>query len=168
MTTASPQSPPAFRRELHPAPISVSRRDEIHAAPGFGRYFTDHMVLIDYDAGSGWHDPRVVPYGPLTFDPATMVLHYGQEIFEGLKAYRRHDGSIASFRPEANAARFRGSASRLAMAELPDELFLASISELLAVDHEWAPSAGGEDALYLRPFMVATEVGLGVRPSAEY
>ena len=107
----------------------------------------------------------MVPYGPPTFDPATMVLHYGQEIFEGLKAYRRHDGTIASFRPEANAARFRGSASRLAMAELPDELFLTSISELLAVDHEWVPAAGGEDALYLRPFMLATEVGLGVRPS---
>src|SRR6476659_6283355 len=168
MTTASTPSPPAFRRELHPAPISVSRRNEIHAAPGFGRYFTDHMVLIDYDAGSGWHDAAVVPYGPLMFDPATMVLHYGQEIFEGLKAYRQTDGSIASFRPEANAARFRGSASRLAMAELPDELFLSAIAELLAVDHEWAPSAGGEDALYLRPFMLATEVGLGVRPSAEY
>ncbi len=126
------------------------------------------MVTIRWSAGEGWHDAAVVPYGPLSFDPATMVLHYGQEIFEGLKAYRHPDGSIASFRPEANAARFRGSASRLAMAELPDELFLASIAELLAVDHEWAPAAGGEDALYLRPFMLATEVGLGVRPSSEY
>ena len=105
------------------------------------------MVTIRWSKGVGWHDAAVVPYGPLSFDPATMVLHYGQEIFEGLKAYRQTDGSIASFRPEANAARFRGSASRLAMAELPDELFLASIAELLAVDHEWAPSAEGEDAL---------------------
>ena len=97
-----------------------------------------------------------------------MVLHYGQEIFEGLKAYRRNDGSIACFRPEANAARFRGSSARLAMAELPEELFLASIEELVSADREWVPAAGGEGSLYLRPFMLATEVGLGVRPSAEY
>ena len=106
--------------------------------------------------------------GRSPLDPASMVLHYGQEIFEGLKAYRQPDGSIASFRPEANAARFRGSAARLAMAELPDELFLASLAELLDVDREWVPPAGGEESLYLRPFMMATEVGLGVRPSAEY
>lgn len=172
MTTASspPQNvngPPAFRRELHPAPISVSRRDEIHAAPGFGRYFTDHMVLIDYDAGSGWHDARVVPYGPLTFDPATMVLHYGQEIFEGLKCYAQPDGSLASFRPEQNAARLNRSAIRLGIPELPEELFLASLRELLAVDGAWVPT-GGESSLYLRPFIIATEVGLGVRPSASY
>ena len=159
---------PQFARTPHPAPAGAVRRGDILADPGFGRYFTDHMVTIRWTKGVGWHDAAVVPYGPLSFDPATMVLHYGQEIFEGLKAYRQPDGSIASFRPEANAARFRGSASRLAMAELPDELFLASIAELLAVDHEWAPSAEGEDALYLRPFMLATEVGLGVRPSAEY
>ena len=159
---------PQFARTPNPAPVSDQRRAEILADPGFGRFFTDHMVTIRWSKDVGWHDAAVVPYGPLSFDPATMVLHYGQEIFEGLKAYRQPDGSIASFRPEANAARFRGSASRLAMAELPDELFLASISELLAVDHLWAPAAGGEDALYLRPFMLATEVGLGVRPSAEY
>ncbi len=172
MTTASspPRNfagPPAFRRELHPAPISVSRRDEIHAAPGFGRYFTDHMVLIDYDAGSGWHDPRVVPYGPLTLDPATMVLHYGQEIFEGLKCYAQPDGSLASFRPEQNAARLNRSAVRLGIPELPEELFLASLRELLDVDGAWVPT-GGESSLYLRPFIIATEVGLGVRPSASY
>jgi branched-chain amino acid aminotransferase len=159
---------PQFSHIPNPAPVSDERLGEILANPGFGRYFTDHMVTIRWSAGAGWHDAAVVPYGPLTFDPATMVLHYGQEIFEGLKAYRQPDGSIASFRPEANAARFRGSASRLAMAELPDELFLASIAELLAVDHRWVPAAGGEDALYLRPFMLATDVGLGVRPSAEY
>ena len=109
------------------------------------------MVTIRWTADAGWHDAAVVPYGPLSFDPASMVLHYGQEIFEGLKAYRQPDGSIASFRPEANAARFRGSASRLAMAELPDELFLASLSELLAVDHEWVPAAGGEDVALPAP-----------------
>src|SRR3954470_8276715 len=138
-----------FSHTPNPAPVPAARRAEIVAAPGFGRYFTDHMVTIRWTEEQGWHDAAVRPYGPLQFDPATMVLHYGQEIFEGLKAYRQPDGAIASFRPDANAARCRGSAPRLARAELPDELFLASIAELLAVDHEWAPSAEGEDALYL-------------------
>ena len=164
-STAGEAPVPTFRRELHPSPVSVSRRDEIHAAPGFGRYFTDHMVLIDYDEGVGWHDPRVVPYGPFSLDPATMVLHYGQEIFEGLKVFAQVDGSLAAFRPEANAARFNRSADRLAIPRLPEELFLASIRELLAVDGAWVPS-GGESSLYIRPFIIATEVGLGVRPSA--
>ncbi|MET0865534.1 MAG: branched-chain amino acid aminotransferase [Nakamurella sp.] len=173
MTTASTPSPadsarPAsFRRELHSAPVPVSRRDEIHADPGFGRYFTDHMVLIDYEVGVGWHDPRVVPYGPFTLDPATMVLHYGQEIFEGLKVFAQPDGSLAAFRPEQNAARLNTSAVRLGIPELPEELFMASLRELLAVDGEWVPS-GGESSLYVRPFIIATEVGLGVRPSASY
>src|SRR5690242_18659143 len=125
---------PQFARIPNPSPAPEERRAEILADPGFGRYFTDHMVTVRWNAGVGWHDPAVVPYGPLSFDPATMVLHYGQEIFEGLKAYRQPDGSIASFRPEANAARFRGSASRLAMAELPAELFLASVSRPPAAD----------------------------------
>jgi branched-chain amino acid aminotransferase len=109
----------------------------------------------------------VVPYGPLTLDPASMVLHYGQEIFEGLKAYRQVDGSVASFRADVNAARFRGSAARLALPQLPEELFLASLAELLRVDEAWVPAAGGEESLYLRPFIIATEVGLGVRASSE-
>ncbi|SHK26835.1 branched-chain amino acid aminotransferase [Pseudonocardia thermophila] len=158
----------AFTRTPHPSPTPPERRAEILAEPGFGRYFTDHMVTIRWTAEKGWHDAELKPYGPLTFDPAAMVLHYGQEIFEGLKAYRQPDGSIACFRPDANAARFRRSAARLAMAELPDELFLESIRQLLDVDRDWVPAAGGEDSLYLRPFMLATEVGLGVRPSAEY
>lgn len=157
-----------FSRTPHPTPVTVDARAEIVAAPGFGRYFTDHMVTIRWTADAGWHDAAVLPYGPLVLDPASMVLHYGQEIFEGLKAYRQPDGSIASFRPEANAARFRASAARMAMAPLPDELFLASLAELLDVDREWVPASGGEDAMYLRPFMIASEVGLGVRPSAEY
>ena len=157
-----------FSRTDNPDPTPEARRTEIVAAPGFGRYFTDHMVTIRWTVDRGWHDAAVQPYGPLVLDPATMVLHYGQEIFEGLKAYRQPDGSVASFRPEANAARFRASAARLAMAPLPDELFLASLAELLAVDRAWVPPAGGEESMYLRPFMVATEVGLGVRPSAEY
>jgi branched-chain amino acid aminotransferase len=157
-----------FSRTPNPSPVPAARRAELVADPGFGRYFTDHMVTIRWTSGTGWHDPAVVPYGPLSLDPATMVLHYGQEIFEGLKAYRQPDGSIASFRPEANAARFRASAARMAMAELPDDLFIASLEELVGADREWVPPAGGEESLYLRPFMIATEVGLGVRPAAEY
>ena len=158
----------AFPVTRNPEPRSAGDRAEILAAPGFGRYFTDHMVTIRWTSAEGWHDHKVEPYGPIALDPATMVLHYGQEIFEGLKAYRQPDGSIASFRPEANAARFRASASRLAMAPLPDELFLASLAELLAADREWVPPAGGDESMYLRPFMIASEIGLGVRPSAEY
>jgi branched-chain amino acid aminotransferase len=158
----------SFTRVPHPGPVPADRRAAIVADPGFGRHFTDHMVTIRWSAAEGWHDASVVPYGPLQLDPASMVLHYGQEIFEGLKAYQQPDGSVASFRPDANAARFRSSAARLAMAELPDDLFLASLSELLTADRAWVPPAGGEESVYLRPFMIATEVGLGVRPSAEY
>ena len=148
-------------------PTAPERLAEILAAPGFGKYFTDHMVLVDWDAEKGWHDERVVPYGPFTLDPAAMVLHYGQEIFEGLKAYHQPDGSIASFRPHANAARFQRSAVRLAMPQLPEDLFLASLSELVGADRNWVPD-GDEASLYLRPFMIATEVGLGVRPANRY
>ena len=155
-----------FTRTAHPSPVSDERRAEILAAPGFGRHFTDHMVLVDYDDGE-WHDARVVPYGPFTLDPATMVLHYAQEIFEGLKAYRQPDGSIASFRPQANAARLNSSADRLGMPRLPEDLFLQSLHELVEVDRAWVPS-GGEASLYFRPFMFATEVGLGVRPANKY
>jgi branched-chain amino acid aminotransferase len=123
---------------------------------------------VKWADGRGWYDHQVVPYGPIALDPATMVLHYGQEIFEGLKAYQQPDGSVASFRPDANAARFRSSAVRLGMPQLPDELFLGSLRELLTADRAWMPPAGGEKSMYLRPFMIATEVGLGVKPSAEY
>ncbi len=157
-----------FTRVPHPGPMPAERRAAIVADPGFGRWFTDHMVTIRWTAADGWHDATVGPYGPLPLDPASMVFHYGQEIFEGLKAYQQPDGSVASFRPDANAARFRASAARLAMAELPEELFLASLSELLSADRAWVPPAGGEESVYLRPFQIATEVGLGVRPSAEY
>jgi len=150
------------------APRSAEERAAMLAVPGFGRYFTDHMVRIDYDATTGWGDGQVVPYGPLTLDPATSALHYGQEIFEGLKAYRQADGSIASFRPDANAERFARSAQRLAMAPLPAELFLESLRALVDVDQAWVP-ANPDESLYLRPFMIATEVGLGVSsPSRSY
>ncbi|WP_067717622.1 branched-chain amino acid aminotransferase [Nocardia yamanashiensis] len=156
-----------FSRVSHPAPSSAERRQEILAAPGFGRFFTDHMVSIDYVDGQ-WVNPTVEPYAPISMDPATMVFHYGQAIFEGLKAYRQADGSIATFRVDANAARFRRSAARMAMAELPDELFIESVRQLLEADADWVPAAGGEDALYLRPFMFSTEVGLGVKPASGY
>jgi branched-chain amino acid aminotransferase len=155
-----------FIRTSNPASASDERRAEILAAPGFGRYFTDHMVIIDYDDGR-WRDARVVPYGPFTIDPAAMVLHYAQEIFEGLKAYTQPDGSAASFRPSANAARLNQSADRLGMPRLPEELFLQSLRELVEVDRAWVPT-GEEASLYLRPFMFAADVGLGVRPSKKY
>jgi len=148
-------------------PRSDADRAAILADPGFGRYFTDHMVKIDWTSAGGWDAGAVLPYGPIALDPATSALHYGQEIFEGLKAYRQPDSSIASFRPDANAARFARSARRLAMAELPPELFIASLRALVEIDREWVPS-GGDSSLYLRPFMISTEIGLGVRPSDSY
>ncbi|MFJ3590269.1 branched-chain amino acid aminotransferase [Streptomyces sp. NPDC090231] len=156
--------------ELKPSsnPLSDAEREAILVKPGFGRYFTDHMVTIKWTEGRGWHDAQLVPYAPLSIDPANMTLHYGQEIFEGLKAYRRPDGSVATFRPEANAARFQASARRLAMPELPVETFVEACDALVQQDAAWVPEHGGEESLYLRPFMIATEVGLGVRPSNEY
>ncbi|NUS45456.1 MAG: branched-chain amino acid aminotransferase [Mycobacteriaceae bacterium] len=161
-------APAQFTRVPHPAPASAERVAEVLAAPGFGKYFTDHMVCVDFTRDQGWTGPRVEPYGPFTVDPAAMVLHYGQAIFEGLKAYRQPDGSIACFRPDANARRFQRSARRLAMPELPEELFLESIRQLLDADHRWVPAAGGEDALYLRPFLFATEAAIGVKPADAY
>jgi len=156
-----------FSVQLNPNPLSAAEREAILEAPGFGKYFTDHMVRIDYADGV-WGEPAVLPYGPISLDPATAALHYGQEIFEGLKAYRQPDGSIATFRAEANAARFQRSAQRLGMAELPIELFVDSLRELVAVDSAWVPGKTDE-SLYLRPFMIATEVGLGVnKPSSQY
>ncbi|MEU2021218.1 branched-chain amino acid aminotransferase [Streptomyces sp. NPDC016469] len=156
--------------ELKPSsnPLSDAEREAILAQPGFGRYFTDHMVTIKWTEGRGWHDAQLVPYAPLSMDPANMTLHYGQEIFEGLKAYRQPDGSVATFRPEANGERFRSSARRLAMPELPVETFVAACDALVQQDAAWVPAHGGEESLYLRPFMIATEVGLGVRPANEY
>ena len=157
-----------FTRIPHPSAASAERVAEVLAAPGFGKYFTDHMVTIDYSRDGGWADARVEPYGPFTLDPSAMVLHYGQAIFEGLKAYRQPDGTISCFRVADNAARFQRSAHRLAMAELPTELFVESVRQLLAVDHRWVPAAGGEDSLYLRPFMFASEPAIGVRPADAY
>ncbi|MFF3254781.1 branched-chain amino acid aminotransferase [Actinacidiphila glaucinigra] len=155
--------------ELKPSshPLPHAQREAILASPGFGRHFTDHMVTIRWTEGRGWHDAELVPYAPLSIDPANMTLHYAQTIFEGLKAYRQADGSVATFRPEANAERFQASARRLAMPELPVETFIAAVDALVSQDKEWVPSQG-EQSLYLRPFMFATEVGLGVKPANEY
>ncbi len=140
----------------------ASERETILTNPGFGKFFTDHMVDICWSARGGWHRPRVQPYGPIAMDPAAAVLHYGQEVFEGLKAYRHEDGSIWTFRPEANARRMQRSARRLALPELPVEYFIDSLKQLIAVDADWVPSAA-ETSLYLRPFMFAKEAFLGVR-----
>ncbi|BEV02026.1 branched-chain amino acid aminotransferase [Novosphingobium olei] len=156
-----------FTRHPHPAPLAVDARTAVLADPGFGRAFTDHMVEIDYTEGRGWHDARIVPYGPIPLDPAAAVLHYAQEIFEGLKAYRLADGGIALFRPEANAARFNASARRLAMPELPEDLFVEAVRQQVLVDKDWFPTVDG-GSLYLRPFMFASEAFLGVRPSKQY
>jgi branched-chain amino acid aminotransferase len=142
----------------------AAERAAILADPGFGNHFTDHMVDICWSAKGGWHRPRVSPYGPIQLEPSAAVFHYAQEIFEGLKAYRHEDGSIWTFRPEANAARMQRSAYRLALPELPVEHFLDSLKQLIAVDGEWVPDAP-ETSLYLRPFMFAKEAFLGVRPA---
>jgi len=135
--------------------------------PGFGRMFTDHMVVVPYKEGQGWGKGVLKAYGPIELDPAASVLHYGQAIFEGFKAYKQKDGSIASFRPEANARRFNTSAARLAMPELPEAIFLNAARALITQDQAWVPGAVGE-SLYMRPLMIATEAALGVRASNEY
>ena len=145
---------------------SEAQRAERMTNPGFGRVFTDHMVVIPYRNGA-WQQGELKAYGPLALDPAASVLHYGQAIFEGYKAYAQQDGGIATFRPEANAERFNRSAARLAMPELPVDLFVQAGDELVRMDRAWVPSAIGE-SLYLRPLMIATEAALGVRPSNAY
>jgi branched-chain amino acid aminotransferase len=156
----------AFDVRRTSAPTPDVAREEIMAAPRFGTVFTDHMARVTWSKGSGWHDRRVEKYGPLLLDPATSVLHYAQEVFEGLKAYRHADGSVWTFRPEANAARMARSARRLALPALSPEDFIGSIEALVRTDVDWVPGAE-ETSLYLRPFMYASESFLGVRPSDE-
>jgi branched-chain amino acid aminotransferase len=155
-----------IRLSEHAVPDAV--RDAVLASPGFGKVFTDHMITLRWSAESGWHDGRLEPYAPFTFDPATMVFHYAQAFFEGLKAYQQASGSITLFRPDANAARFNRSARRMAMPELPEETFVRALELLVAQDRDWVP-AGEGNSLYLRPFLIATQRGLGVNhPSSEY
>jgi branched-chain amino acid aminotransferase len=145
-------------------PVKDELRDERVKSPGFGKYYTDHMVIAEWDEKTGWSDAQLKAYGPLTLDPATAVFHYGQEIFEGMKAYIQPDGGISLFRPDANAKRFAKSAARLALPEMPVEFFIQTVEELVKADQNWVPKNVGE-SLYIRPFMIASEVGLGVRPS---
>ena len=156
-----------FEFRPNPHPVAVDARAAMLANPGFGRVFTDHMVVIEYSEGQGWHDARIEARAPLQVDPASAVLHYAQEIFEGLKAYKTEDGHATLFRPDANARRFRSSAERMAMAPLPESLFVESVKQLVRIDRDWFPTVAG-GSLYLRPFMIASEVFLGVKPSSEY
>ena len=148
-------------------PVSASERDRLLVDPGFGRVFTDHMAIIEYDEQQGWHGARLTAREPFTMDPAAPVLHYAQEIFEGMKAYRRPDGKAALFRPGANARRFAKSAIRMAMPPLPEDMFLDSVRSLVRADREWIPESES-GSLYLRPFMIANGSFLGMRPSSEF
>jgi branched-chain amino acid aminotransferase len=154
--------------------ISVTRSEQprsedelaaILADPGFGTHFTDHMFTVEWTPEDGWHDARITPYGPLSLDPATAVLHYAQETFEGMKAYRHDDGSIWTFRPGENAQRMVRSSHRLALPVLEVEDFLQAVDALVEIDQRWVPDAAGEKSLYVRPFMFASEAFLGVRPA---
>ncbi len=165
---ASPTEELIFEIRASRATVPADARTKLLAEPGFGRVFTDHMATIRWSETDRWHDARIEPYGPITLDPAAQVFHYGQEIFEGLKAYTQADGSLAVFRPHANAARFNRSAARMAMPELPEPTFVRAIELLVQQDRDWVPGAEGY-SLYLRPFAIATKVGLGVNhPSSEY
>lgn len=152
--------------------IKIERAAKLKPKPdtaklGFGKYFTDHMFIMDYDLGIGWHDPRIVPYGPFTIEPSAMVFHYAQEVFEGLKAYRRADGGIQLFRPEANIARMNSSNERLSIPTIDPELFLEAIITLVKLEKDWVPSEP-DTSLYIRPFVIATEPHVGVHASSSY
>jgi len=165
-TTTHPTSADLFEITRTDTPVPDAQREAALASPKFGTVFTEHMARITYSNEDGWTGRRVEKYGPLLLDPATAVLHYGQEIFEGMKAYRHADGWVWTFRPRDNAARFARSARRLALPELSEDDFLGAIEALVATDLAWVPS-GEETSLYLRPFMYASETFLGVRPSLE-
>jgi len=153
--------------------ISIERTKTLKAKPesesslGFGRIFTDHMFILDYTTEKGWHDARIVPYAPFTLEPAAMVFHYAQEVFEGLKAYRRDDGHIQLFRPDKNIARMHSSCERLCIPPVDDALFLEALKTLVEVEKDWVPSSP-ETSLYLRPFIIATEAHVGVHASNSY
>jgi branched-chain amino acid aminotransferase len=166
--TASTHSEIDFALRPSSNPVPAGERERLLADPGFGQIFTDHMVTLRWSEDRGWHDGQLEAYGPITLDPATAVFHYAQEIFEGLKAYRQASGPIVAFRPQANAARLNRSARRMAMPDLPEAAFVRAIDLLVAQDRDWVPAEEGH-SLYLRPFMIATNRGLGVnKPSPTY
>ncbi len=154
-----------FPLHRNPDPATDDAVARVLADPGFGDHFTDHMAVATWTKDGGWAADEVRPYGPFQLDPASAVLHYAQEVFEGLKAYRHADGSIHLFRPEENARRFQASAARMMLPTLDVDDFLTACAELVKVDARWVPAAEGEHSLYLRPFMFAAEVFLGVRAS---
>src|SRR5262249_7302790 len=158
----------SLKFEIQPAtnPTSEQERAARLVDPGFGRIFTDHMAVVRYNQVKGWHGARIESRASFPLDPALAVLHYAQEIFEGLKAYKLEDGGVNLFRPDANARRFHNSAERMAMAQLPEPVFIEAVEQLVRIDGAWIPR--GEGSLYLRPFLIAREVFLGVKPSAEY
>ena len=152
--------------------IKFIKREELQEKPdqkklGFGKYFADYMFTMDYDEGIGWHDATIRPYGPIEMNPATVVLHYAQETFEGLKAYRRADGQIQLFRPEMNARRMINSNERLCMATIPEDMFIEAVNALVKAEEDWVPSEP-ETSLYIRPFAFACESSLGVHKSKAY
>jgi branched-chain amino acid aminotransferase len=155
-----------FVHHPHPSPLPADKRAELLKNPGFGRVFSDHMATVRYSDAEGWHDARIEPRAPIPMDPAAAVLHYAQEIFEGLKAYRTEGGGATLFRPDENARRFQQSAERLAMPILPEKVFLDAVDQLVSVDRAWIPD--GDGSLYIRPFMFANEIFLGVKPSSDY
>ena len=164
--TMGPDGPLELARDLSTALVPDDRRAEVLASPGFGRTFTDHMITIEWTRERGWFNGKLGPYGPLALDPSTNVFHYGQAIFEGLKAYAQPDGGVSLFRPEQNAVRMQRSAERLALPQLDVDSFVAAVDLLVSTDRAWVPRER-EMSLYLRPFMIATEPGLGVRPADE-
>ncbi len=159
-----------FEIQRNPNPKPDAEREAILENPVFGANLTDHQVVVTWEKDKGWHSAQVVPYGPILMDPSAAVLHYGQEIFEGIKAYRHADGSIWTFRPTANAERLQRSARRMALPEVPVEVFVESLRKLIEVDHAWVPQPVNEKTLYFRPFEIAAENFLGVRAAhrAEY
>lgn len=152
------------------APIAIERTRVPKAKPadgaalGFGKYYTDHMFIMNYDEGEGWHNARIVPYGPLSLDPAAMCLHYGQEVFEGLKAYRAPDGEVVLFRPDRNMARLNVSNERLCIPALDEAFAVHAVKQLVAVDQDWIPQGEGT-SLYIRPFIIAVDPHVGVHPA---
>ena len=156
---------------MYDIPVTLTtnpkKKPEDESKLGFGKIFTDHMFIMDYEKGRGWHDARVVPYGPFVMDPACTVFHYAQEIFEGMKCYRRKDGGLNLFRPRDNFERMNRSAERMGMPKIDVEEALAGLTALLKVDADWVPSAPGT-SLYIRPTMISTDVMLGVHASHTY
>lgn len=148
-------------------PTPIEQRKEALRVPKLGKVFTDHMVTIQWTSEDGWHDARIRPREPFSLDPASAVLHYAQEIFEGMKAYAQPDGGVVLFRPVDNARRFNASATRMTMPTIPETVFVEAIEQLLRVDGAWVPSGEGT-SLYLRPFMFASESFLGVRPATQF